>query len=89
MTLKELYETIGGDYEQALRVLRMDKLVDKHIRKYVKNGVVEKLIDAGFTLNPKNDQTSNDNQRNACGVDQSEKTTTDEDDRPPLELTGE
>jgi hypothetical protein len=49
----------------------------------------EKLIDAGFTLNPNKDQTSNDNQRNACGVDQSEKTTTDEDDRPPLELTGE
>jgi hypothetical protein len=49
----------------------------------------EKLIDAGFTLNPNKEQTSNDNQRNACGVDQSEKTTTDEDDRPPLELTGE
>ena len=52
MTLKELYETIGGDYEQALRVLRMDKLVDKHIRKYVKNGVVEKLIDAGNRMDP-------------------------------------
>jgi chemotaxis protein histidine kinase CheA len=52
VTLKELYETIGGDYEQALRVLRMDKLVDKHIRKYVKNGVVEKLIDAGNRMDP-------------------------------------
>ena len=52
MTLKELYETIGGDYEQALRVLRMDKLVDKHIRKYVKNGVVEKLVDAGNRMDP-------------------------------------
>jgi chemotaxis protein histidine kinase CheA len=52
VTLKELYETIGGDYEQALRVLRMDKLVDKHIRKYVKNGVVEKLVDAGNRMDP-------------------------------------
>lgn len=52
MTLKELYERIGGDYEQALRVLRMDKLVDKHIRKYVKNGVVEKLVDAGNRMDP-------------------------------------
>jgi chemotaxis protein histidine kinase CheA len=52
VTLKELYKTIGGDYEQALRVLRMDKLVDKHIRKYVKNGVVEKLVDAGNRMDP-------------------------------------
>ena len=32
MTIQELYGKIGGDYEQALRVLRMDKLLDKHIR---------------------------------------------------------
>jgi HPt (histidine-containing phosphotransfer) domain-containing protein len=30
----------------------MDKLVDKHIRKYVKNGVVEKLVDAGNRMDP-------------------------------------
>ena len=47
MTLKELYESIDGDYEQAVRVLRMDKLIDKHIRKFTKNGVVEKLVVAG------------------------------------------
>lgn len=47
MTLKELYESIDGDYEQAVRVLRMDKLIDKHIRKFTKNGVVEKLVAAG------------------------------------------
>ena len=38
MTLAELYETIDGDYEKALRVLRMDKLIDKHIRKLTNNG---------------------------------------------------
>lgn len=50
MTLQELYDEIGGSYEQATRVLRVDKLVDKHIRKFTKNGVVEALLDAGETL---------------------------------------
>ena len=52
MTLQELYENIGGDYEQALRVLRMDKLLDKHIRKFVKNGAVEELLTAGESMDP-------------------------------------
>ena len=52
MTLQELYESIGGDYNQAIRVLRMDKLVDKHIRKLTKNGVVERLIEAGQAMDP-------------------------------------
>ena len=33
MTLKELYIEIGGDYDRALSVLRIEKLIDKHIRK--------------------------------------------------------
>ena len=52
MTLKELYEQIGGDYEQALRVLRMDKLIDKYIRKLPKGGVADALIAAGETMDP-------------------------------------
>lgn len=51
MTLQELYETVGGDYTQATRVLRMDKLIDKHIRRLPGNGVVDKLIEAGKTMN--------------------------------------
>ncbi|MBR1709425.1 MAG: Hpt domain-containing protein [Clostridia bacterium] len=50
MNLEELYANIGGDYAQALRVLRMDKLIDKHIRKLTKNGVVEQLLLAGDTM---------------------------------------
>ena len=50
MTLQELYQSIGGDYEQALRVLRMDKLIDKHIRKLAGNGVVDRLLAAGETM---------------------------------------
>ena len=52
MTLQELYQSIGGDYEQALRVLRMDKLIDKHIRKLTQNGVVDQLLSAGETMDP-------------------------------------
>lgn len=52
MTLQELYEQIGGDYAQALRVLRMDKLIDKHIRKLPKGGVADALIAAGETMDP-------------------------------------
>ncbi len=52
MTLKELYEIIGGDYDQALRVLRVEKLMDKHIRKLTKGSVVEQLIAAGEAMDP-------------------------------------
>lgn len=52
MTLEELYESIGADYDQALRVLRMDKLIDKHICKLTKNGVIDSLIAAGDTMDP-------------------------------------
>lgn len=52
MTLQELYQNIGGDYAQALRVLHVEKLVDKHIRKYPKNGVVDAVLEAGKTMDP-------------------------------------
>ena len=50
MTIQELYNAIGGDYEKALSVLRVDKLIDKHIRKFPKSGVVEALIAAAETM---------------------------------------
>lgn len=53
MTLQELYQKIDGSYEQAVMVLRMDKLIDKHIRKFPKNGVTESLIEAGKSMDPK------------------------------------
>ena len=52
MTLQELYAEIGGDYDQAIRVLRVEKLLDKHIRKLTKNGVVEQLLAAGKDMDP-------------------------------------
>ena len=50
MTLKELYDSIGADYDQARRVLRVEKLMDKHIRKFPKNGVVDAVLDAGKAM---------------------------------------
>ena len=47
MTLEELYQAIGGDYAQALRTLRMDKLIDKHIRKLPDNAIFAELAEAG------------------------------------------
>ena len=52
MTIQELYQKIGGDYEQAIRVLRVEKLIDKHIRKFTKNGIVEAVLKAGEDMDP-------------------------------------
>ena len=52
MTLKELYQNIGGNYDQAIRVLLMEKLLDKHIRRLPRGGSVEALLAAGDTLDP-------------------------------------
>ena len=52
MTLRELYSSVGENYEQALRALRVEKLVDKHIRKLTKNGLIESLLAAEETMDP-------------------------------------
>ena len=52
MTLQELYQSMGGDYAQAMRVLHVEKLLDKHIRKFPKNGVMETLLAAGEAMDP-------------------------------------
>jgi len=50
MTLQELYAKIDGNYEQAAKIMRMDKLIDKHIRKFGSSGVFESLDEAGKTM---------------------------------------
>ena len=52
MMLQELYASFGENCDQALRVLRMEKLVDKHIRKLPTNGVIDALLAAGETMDP-------------------------------------
>ena len=50
MTLKELYAEIDGNYDQAISVLRIEKLVDKHIKKLPTNPIFTELEEAGKTL---------------------------------------
>ena len=52
MTIQELYKRIGGDYDQAISVLRLDKLIDKHIKRFITSGVVEGLLSAADNGDP-------------------------------------
>ena len=52
MTIKELYEKIGADYDQACRVMKMDKLIDRYVRKFIASDVGDKLAEAGEAMDP-------------------------------------
>ena len=52
MTIQELYAKIGGNYEQAVKVMRMDKLIDRYVRKFPASGTCEKLVEAGQSMDP-------------------------------------
>ncbi|MBR6090319.1 MAG: Hpt domain-containing protein [Anaerolineaceae bacterium] len=52
MTLEELYKEIGGNYEQAQRVMKMDKLIDRYIKKLKSSGVGERLSAAADAMDP-------------------------------------
>ena len=46
MTLKELYANIGGNYDQAVKVMRSEKLIDRYVRKLKDSGVDKSLAQA-------------------------------------------
>lgn len=50
MTLEELYGLIGGNLEQALKVMRKEKLVDRYIRKLVDNELCQTLVAAADAM---------------------------------------
>ena len=52
MTVQELYAKIGGNYEQAQKIMKMDKLIDRYVRKLASSGTYEKLSEAGKTMDP-------------------------------------
>ena len=52
MTIQELYAKIGGNYEQAQKIMKMDKLIDRYVRKLASNGTYEKLAEAGKAMDP-------------------------------------
>ena len=50
MTIQELYSAIGGNYDQAVRVMKSDRLIDKYIRKLKNSNVGEALATAGESM---------------------------------------
>ena len=52
MTIQELYAKIGGNYEQAQKIMKMDKLIDRYVRKLAASGTYEKLAEAGKSMDP-------------------------------------
>ena len=52
MTIQELYANIGGNYDAARQIMRMDKLIDKYIRKLTDSKVNESLMAAGAAMDP-------------------------------------
>ncbi len=40
------------DHDRGIQILRVEKLMDKHIRKLPKNGVIDAMIAAGVTMDP-------------------------------------
>ena len=52
MTVQELYAKIGGNYEQAQKIMKMDKLIDRYVRRLAASGTYERLAEAGKTMDP-------------------------------------
>ena len=52
MTTKELYEYIGGNYENALKILRMDKMIGRFIQRLTSSQVCENMLTAGEEMDP-------------------------------------
>ena len=52
MTIRELYEQIGGSYEHAVQIMKKDKMINKYLLKLADSGVYEKLKAAGESMDP-------------------------------------
>ena len=52
MTLQELYVNIDGNYDRAVQIMRMEKLINRYLAKFPNSGVYEALAAAGETMDP-------------------------------------
>ena len=52
MTIRELYEQIGGSYEHAVQIMKKDKMIHKYLLKLSDSGVYEGLKAAGESMDP-------------------------------------
>ena len=52
MTLQELYASIDGNYDHAVQIMRMEKLINRYLSKFPNSGVYEPLAAAGESMDP-------------------------------------
>jgi len=52
MTVQELYESIGGSYDSAKKILQMDMLIGKFILKLLDDTSCQRLLDAAQAGDP-------------------------------------
>ena len=52
MTVQELYESIGGSYDSAKKILQMDMLIGKFILKLLDGTSCQRLLDAAQAGDP-------------------------------------
>ena len=52
MTIRELYDQIGGSYEHAVQIMKKDKMIHKYLLKLSDSGVYEGLMAAGESMDP-------------------------------------
>ena len=50
MTIRELYDRIGGNFDQAVAVMKTERLIDKYVRKLKASRVGETLAEAAETM---------------------------------------
>ena len=43
MTIQELYALVGGSYQQALGVLRQERLIDRYVRRFPENDAMARI----------------------------------------------
>ena len=52
MTLQELYTLVDGNYDHAVQIMRMEKLIDRYVRKFPNGGLYDALMAAGESMDP-------------------------------------
>ena len=52
MTIQELYDQIGGSYDHAVRIMRMDKMISKYLLKLTDSDVCDRLKEAAGSMDP-------------------------------------
>ena len=52
MTIQEVYEKIGGNYDHAVQIMRMDKMISKYLLKLTDSDICDKLREAAGSMDP-------------------------------------